>query len=104
MLNPSRRRRLFCWLILLLLAAGIARQVQAGNTTTVQDVVYRAELKTDMRWLIGNGSPGRLQELQARVEHHEAMLQRALGIGAAGAILLTLIHIGIDYLRCHQWP
>jgi len=166
MLNPSRRRRLFCWLILLL-AAGMAGQVQAGSTTTVQDVVYRGdgtpasgtlviswpafttagnlavaagsmavaigpqgaisialvpnaggtpdgtyykvvfkldELKTDMRWLIGNGSPGRLQELQARVEHHEAMLQRAVGIGAAGAVLLTLIHIGIDYLRCHQWP
>ena len=58
-----------------------------------------AQLKTDMRWLIGNGNPGRLQELEARVEHHEAMLQRGLGIGAAAGALLTLIHIGIDYLR-----
>jgi len=100
-LNLSRRKRLFLRLISLLLVAGVARQVRAVNTTTVQDVVYRAELKTDMRWLVGNGSPGRLQELEARVEHHEAILQRALGIGAAAGVLLTLVHLGIDYLRLH---
>ncbi len=61
-----------------------------------------AELKTHMRWLIGNGNPGRLQELEARVEHHEAMLQRSVGIGAAAGVLLTLVHIGIDYLRLHS--
>ena len=60
-----------------------------------------SQLKTDMRWLIGNGSPGRLQKLEARVEHHEAVLQRGLGIGAAAGVLLTLVHIGIDYLRMH---
>jgi hypothetical protein len=58
-----------------------------------------AELKTHMRWLIGNGKAGRLQELESRVEHHEAMLQRGLGIGAAAGALLTLIHVCIDYLR-----
>ncbi len=58
-----------------------------------------AELKTHMRWLIGNGNPGRLQELEARVEHHEAMLQRSVGIGAAAGVLLTLVHLAIDYLR-----
>lgn len=62
-----------------------------------------AELKTHMRWLIGNGRPGRLQELEARVEQHEAMLQRGLGIGAAAGVLLMLVHIGIDYLRAHYW-
>jgi len=60
-----------------------------------------AQLKTDMRWLIGNGNPGRLQELEARVEHHEVILQRAVGIGAALGVLLTLLHIGIDYLCLH---
>jgi hypothetical protein len=60
-----------------------------------------AQLKTDMRWLVGNGSPGRMQALEARVEHHEAMLQRSVGIGAAAGVLLTLVHIGIDYLRLH---
>jgi len=66
------------------------------ESTVLSDL---AELKTHMRWLIGNGKPGRLQELEARVEHHEAMLQRSLGIGAALGFLLTLVHIGIDYLR-----
>lgn len=58
-----------------------------------------AQLKADMRWLIGNGNPGRLQELEARVTQHETVLQRGAGIAVALGILLTLIHIGIDYLR-----
>jgi hypothetical protein len=61
-----------------------------------------AELKTHMRWLIGNGSPGRLQELEARVERHEALVQRSVGIGAAAGVLLTLVHVAIDYLRMHS--
>lgn len=98
LLDPSRRWRLFYCLIGLLLAMVLTPSMQA-STTTVQDVVYRAELKTHMHWLIGNGRPGRLQELEARVEQHEAALQRGLGIGAAVGVLLTLVHIGIDYLR-----
>jgi len=43
MLNPSRRRRLFCCLISLLLAVRVAGQAPAGSTTTVQDVVYRGD-------------------------------------------------------------
>jgi len=39
----SRRGRLFCCLISLLLMLARAGQGQAGNTTTVQDVVYRAD-------------------------------------------------------------
>jgi len=58
-----------------------------------------AELKTHLRWLIGNGNPGRFQELESRVERHETMLQRGLGVGAALGVLLTLVHIAIDYLR-----
>jgi hypothetical protein len=60
-----------------------------------------AELKTHMHWLIGNGSPGRLQELEARVEHHEAVLQRSIGIGVAAGAVLTLLHIGLEYLRVY---
>jgi len=66
------------------------------ESTVLSDL---AELKTHMRWLIGNGKPGRLQELEARVEQHEAALQRGLGIGAALGVLLTLVHLGIDYMR-----
>ena len=66
------------------------------ETTVLSDL---AELKTHMRWLIGNGKPGRLQELEARVEQHESLLQRGLGVGAAAGVLLTLVHLAIDYLR-----
>jgi len=58
-----------------------------------------AQLKTDMRWLIGNGNPGRFQELESRVEQHEVVIQRGFGIGAALGVLLTVVHIAIDYLR-----
>lgn len=68
------------------------------ETTVLADL---AELKAHMRWLIGNGNPGRLQELEVRVEHHETMLQRGAGIAIAAGVLLTLVHIAIDYLRVH---
>jgi len=162
MLNPSRRRRLFCCLISLLLAVRVAAQAPAGSTTTVQDVVYRGdgtpasgtlviswpafttagnlavaagsmavaigpqgaislalvpnaggtpdgtyykvvfkldELKKQLRRFMGNGGPGRLQELESRVEHHATLLRRSAGIGAAIGILLTLLHMSVDYLQ-----
>ena len=58
-----------------------------------------AELKAHMRWLVGNGKPGCIRELQARVERHEAFVQRAGGIGAVIAGLITLVHLAIDYLK-----
>ena len=58
-----------------------------------------ATLKAQMRTLLGNGQPGRLQEIEARVEKHEAMVNRASGIGALVAGLLTLLHLGIEYLK-----
>jgi hypothetical protein len=58
-----------------------------------------ATLKTQMRMLLGNGQPGRLQELETRVEQHEALVQRVAGIGALLGLLMTLLHAGIDYLR-----
>lgn len=61
-----------------------------------------SELKVHMRWLIGNGKPGCIQELAARVERHEQLVQRATAIGAALAVLLTLLHVAVDYLRLHH--
>ena len=58
-----------------------------------------AELKANMRWLIGNGAPGMIGELAERVATHDAFLQRARGIGVLLALLLTLLHFGIDYLK-----
>ncbi|MFI5112820.1 MAG: hypothetical protein ACHP9S_08345 [Terriglobales bacterium] len=58
-----------------------------------------AEIKTNMRWLLGNGKPGKLQELTDRVDRHERVVQRFTGIGGLLAGLLTLVHIALDYFR-----
>ncbi len=58
-----------------------------------------ASLKADMRWIVGNGNPGKIQELEGRVDRHEAYLQRFTGVATAVGVLLTLFHIAIDYLR-----
>lgn len=60
-----------------------------------------AEIKTNLRWILGNGKPGRLRELEQRVDQHEHYVQRTGAIGALLAILLTIVHLGIDYLRWH---
>jgi len=61
-----------------------------------------AVLKAQMQELLGNGQPGRLRQLEVRVERHEALLQRGAGIGALLAFLLTLIHVGIDFLHARR--
>ncbi len=58
-----------------------------------------AEVKAHMRWLVGNGNEGKIQELQERVDRHEAFLQRFTGIATAVACLLTAVHFAIDLLR-----
>lgn len=58
-----------------------------------------SELKANMKWIIGNGHPGKMQELEERVDRHEAYLQRFTGIATAVASMLTLFHLAIDWLR-----
>ncbi len=58
-----------------------------------------AELKANMRWVVGNGNQGKMQEIEERVERHEAYLQRFTGIAAGLASLLTFVHLAIDFLR-----
>jgi hypothetical protein len=57
-----------------------------------------SELKANMRWVIGNGNQGKIQEIEERVERHEAYLQRFTGIATAVASLLTFFHLAIDYV------
>lgn len=61
-----------------------------------------AELKTQMYSLVGDGTSGRMKNLEEKVERHEAFVQRAGGLGAAIAAIVTMIHLGIDYLRVHS--
>jgi hypothetical protein len=61
-----------------------------------------SELKAHMRWLIGNGKAGCIQELTARVERHEQLVQRVAGIGAVLGALLTILHVAVNYLKLHH--
>jgi len=56
-------------------------------------------LKVQVHLLLGNGQPGRLREVELRVERHEAFVQRVGGFGVLIGALLTLIHLGLDYLK-----
>ena len=71
------------------------------NDFETQVLADLSVLKSQMRFLLGNGQPGRLHELEQRVERHEGVVQRAKGMGALGGLLLTLMHFAIDILRKH---
>ncbi len=57
-----------------------------------------AELKTNMHWIVGNGNSGKIQQIEERVDRHEAYLQRFTGVATAIGSLLTFFHFAIDYL------
>jgi hypothetical protein len=56
-------------------------------------------LKSQMEQLMGIGQPGRLHQLEARVEAHEQSVQRLKGLGAAFGALLTGVHVVLAYFR-----
>lgn len=58
-----------------------------------------AELKAHMRWIVGNGNQGKMQELEERVGRHEAYLQRFTGIATAVGSLVTVFNLALSYLR-----
>ena len=69
--------------------------------TNFEERVLRdlGELKTHMRWIVGNGNEGKIQELETRIQKHEAALQRTAGLGFAFGILLTIVHLALDSVR-----
>ena len=56
-------------------------------------------LQSQMKQLIGIGQPGRMTQLEERVERHERGLQRLKGVASAVGGLLTIFHVAIDCLR-----
>jgi len=65
-------------------------------------IIKSDELKAHMSYLVGSGNEGKMQELEGRVQKHEAQLQRFGGIGASFGVLLTLLHLAIDYFKVHK--
>ncbi len=59
----------------------------------------RAPLKAHMRWIVGNGNEGKMQELENRIRRNEASLQRTAGIGLACGVLLTILHLALDSMK-----
>jgi hypothetical protein len=55
-------------------------------------------LKSQMQQLMGIGQPGRLNQLEARVDSHERSVQRLKGLGAALGCLLTLVQLVMAHL------
>ena len=56
-------------------------------------------LKSQMDQLMGIGQPGRLAQLEGRVERHERSVQRMKGVLSAIGGLLTIFNFAIDYFR-----
>ena len=56
-------------------------------------------LKSQMQQLMGIGQPGRLAQLEERVERHERSVQRMKGLMSAAGGALTIFHVAIDYFR-----
>ena len=65
-----------------------------------EEMVLRdlGELKTHIKWIVGNGNEGKMQELEKRVQKQEATLQRIAGVGAALMGLITILNMAI-----HSW-
>jgi hypothetical protein len=56
-------------------------------------------LKSQMQQVMGIGQPGRLTQLEARVERHERSMQRIKGLFTAAGGLLTMAQLAVDYFR-----
>src|SRR6266496_1511562 len=69
--------------------------------TSFEERVLRdlGELKAHMRWIVGNGNEGKMQELENRIRRNEASLQRTAGIGLACGVLLTILHLALDSMK-----
>lgn len=56
-------------------------------------------LKSQMQQVMGIGQPGRLTQLEGRVEQHERGMQRMKGLFTAAGGLLTVLQVAVEYFR-----
>ncbi len=56
-------------------------------------------LKSQMGQLMGIGQPGRILQLEKRVDAHEKGVQWMKGMAGAAGGALTILHLAIDYFR-----
>ena len=58
-------------------------------------------LKSQMTGLMGDGSGGRLAELERRMDRHEQNWQRAKGFAAAMSVVLAVVEVAVEAWRHH---
>lgn len=58
-------------------------------------------LKTQMAGLVGDGSGGRIFDLERRMELHEHNWQRTKGFLAALSVIFAVIEVAIEAMRRH---
>ena len=56
-------------------------------------------LKSQMKQVMGIGQPGRLTQLEDRVEQHERSVQRIKGLIGAGGALLAMFHLALQHTQ-----
>jgi hypothetical protein len=61
-----------------------------------------SELKAHMRWVVGSGNQGKIQEMEERLNRHETHLQRMMGVGSAIAAVITVMNLIVNFLRLHR--
>ncbi len=58
-------------------------------------------LKTQMTGLVGDGTTGRITDIERRIERHELNLQRAKGFMAAVSVLFAIVEVAVEAFRRH---
>jgi hypothetical protein len=61
-----------------------------------------SELKAHMRWVVGSGNQGKIQEIEERLNRHETHLQRMVGVGSALAAAITVMNLVANFLKIHR--
>jgi len=56
-------------------------------------------LKTQMTGLVGDGTSGRMFDLEKRMERHEQNWQRAKWFAAAVSVLFAVVEVAVEALR-----
>lgn len=69
------------------------------ESTVLQEL---SVLKAQMEQLMGIGQPGRLHQLERRVESHERSVQRLKGLAGAFGGLLTLGQLVIAWMGMNR--
>ena len=73
-----------------------------GSGTAVLPAYIVQELKAHMRWVVGSGNQGKIQEMEERLNRHETHLQRLVGVGSALAAAITVMNLIANFLRLHR--